>query len=129
MPSAGMELLIDTIKTTSQMVKGTDYGLEIELIGSAPNSLVWALKDFRQYEDYSMADDTGSPVVLVSKTDDELDLQDDYIGQTITISEEWGWNSALPPDLLRWWVKRRPDIEMHEWLILIREDLIALSEE
>ena len=76
-----------------------------------------------------MENDIGSPVVLVSKMESELELKDDYIGQTITIGEEWGWDSALPPEPLKWWVKRRPATEMHEWLILIRQDMISLSEE
>jgi hypothetical protein len=58
-----------------------------------------------------------------------LTLQDDYIGQTIAIEEEWGWDSALPPELLKWWIIRQPPKILDEWLILVRQDLVTLDED
>ena len=127
-PSGGLALMLDTIKTTSQMATGTDHEVDIEIIGAAPTSLIWALRDFQPSDRVSL-DDRGSSVVLIRKSGTDLSLEDDYIGQTIAIGEEWGWDSALPPELLKWWVKRQPPIVLDEWLILIRQDIAYLGEE
>jgi hypothetical protein len=127
-PSVGMELMLETIKTTSQMATGTDHEVDIEIIGAAPTSLIWALRDFQPSDRVSL-DDKGSSVVLIRKSGTDLSLQDDYIGQTIAIGEEWGWDSALPPELLKWWVKRQPPVVLDEWLILVRQDISNLDEE
>ena len=128
-PTVGMGLLIETIKTTSQAATGTDHALDIELVGKAPYSLIWALRDFQSSEGILVGDDGSSPVVLVSKSESDLALQDNYIGQTIAIGEEWGWDSALPPELLKWWIIRQPPTLFDEWLILVRQDLATLDED
>jgi hypothetical protein len=128
-PSAGMGLLLETITTTSQASTGTDHALSIELIGRAPYSLIWALRDFQSSEGILVDENRSSPLVLVSKLENNLTLQDDYIGQTIAIEEEWGWDSALPPELVKWWIIRQPPKILDEWLILVRQDLVTLDED
>jgi hypothetical protein len=128
-PTVGMDLLMDTIITTSQEVTGTDHGLGIELVGTAPHSLIWALRDFHPSGGILVAENGSSPVVLVSKSESDLALQVDYIGQTIAIEERWGWDSPLPPELLKWWIIRQPPTLLDEWLILVRQDLATLDED
>lgn len=126
-PTAGLELLMDTLKTTSQFATGTAEGIEVELIGDAPYSLVWALREYQPQGRISVDGGMASPVVLVPETGAELILQDDYVGQTIAIAEEWGWFSALPPEFLKWWIKRQPPTLLDNWLILIRQDIAFLN--
>jgi hypothetical protein len=122
-PSAGQELLVETLEATSQSTTGTRAGLHIDILSDAPYSLIWALRDFQPPENLPGRDAEGPPVVLVSKEDNEPVLIADYVGQTIAIGEEWGWRSALPPEFLRWWIKRQPPRSFDEWLILIRQDI------
>jgi hypothetical protein len=128
-PSVGMGLMIETIKTTSQAVKGEDHALQVEILGKAPYALIWALRDFDAFKGLPDGENTGSPLVLVSKPENDLALQDDYIGQTMVIAEEWGWDSDLPPSLLKWGIKRQAPTLFDEWLILVRQDLASLDEE
>jgi hypothetical protein len=126
-PSAGLKIMTDTIETISQSATGTDHGLNIEIIGTAPPSMMWALRDFQPVAGLTLGEGGSSPVILAPQSESDLLLQEDYLGQTIAIGEEWDWSSAFPPDFLRWWVKQQLPIDQDEWLILIRQDIVFLN--
>jgi hypothetical protein len=125
-PSQGLQLLLDTLETTSSSSKGAEEGLNVEIIGEAPAYLLWTLREYRPQSQSVAEDGQASPVVLVEVDQRELKLQADYVGQTLAIGEKWGWRSALPPDFLKWWIKRDPVTLSSEWLILIRQDIALL---
>ena len=127
-PSQGLHLLVDTLETTSSSSKGAEEGLNLEIIGEAPAYLLWALREYPPHSNSVSEDGQAAPVVLVEADQRELILQADYVGQTLAIGQKWGWRSALPPDFLKWWIKRDPATFSSEWLILIRQDIALLLE-
>jgi 4-amino-4-deoxy-L-arabinose transferase-like glycosyltransferase len=127
--SDGLPLLINTLEATSQMTTGTHAGLPVRLMGQAPHSLEWALREYRVFEGAMESETSASPIVLTEEGTAELTLPADYVGQTIDIGEMWGWNSALPPSFWKWWVERNPSTLSQRWLILVRQDIAFLQEE
>jgi len=125
-PSQGLRFLVDTVETTSQSSKGVDEGLNVEIIGEAPTYLIWALREYRPQVGSEGGGLAASPIILVKADKPELILQADYVGQTIAIGEKWGWDSILPPDFLKWWVRRNPPTLTDEWLVLIRQDIALI---
>jgi hypothetical protein len=125
-PSKGLSLLVDTVESTSHSTKGVNEGLRMEIIGEAPSYLLWAMREYQPHSEANLDDSLASPVVLVEGDSSELALQADYIGQTITIGNRWGWVSIVPPDIFKWWVKRTLPTVPEEWLVLIRQDIAFL---
>jgi hypothetical protein len=55
-------------------------------------------------------------------------LAQDYLGQSFTIGERWGWDGWLPPDFLRWLMQHRAPTAAERWLLLVRSDLAGAGE-
>jgi hypothetical protein len=127
-PSQGLELLVDTIESTSHSTKGVDEGLSVEILGETPPFLLWALRGYPHYVRSETGESVASPVILVQGDQPDLILRADYVGQTIAIGERWRWETMLPPDFFKWWVKRDPPTFSEEWLVLIRQDIAFLLE-
>jgi hypothetical protein len=93
-----------------------------------PPSLIWALRDFAPFTttDSGMAE--SPPVILTRADTTQPELAADYLGQTVAIGEQWEFSGAVPPDVVRWWWRRRlPAIE-DPWLLLVRADVATLGE-
>ena len=56
------------------------------------------------------------------------DLPGEYLGQSVTIGENWGWTGFVPPDVLRWLVIREMPIAPDRWVLLVRNDIAGVEE-
>jgi hypothetical protein len=122
-----MDLLVETLQDLSQSTVGSAHGLEIELFDPPPPSLAWAVREYDAFFVQSDLNGFGAPVVLAQEREGEIQLPAEYIGQSITIGEAWGWDPPVPNDLLAWWVRREAPTRFIRWLILVREDVALLD--
>jgi hypothetical protein len=122
----GQRLLAHSLRMISQAQTGQTEDLALRFLSPPTPGLGWELRDFRLAGD----DPAGlSPqVVLTPEGEEPPALAEDYLGQSFTIGERWGWDSWLPPDLLRWLVARQAPTEAERWLLLVRSDLAGAGE-
>ena len=55
-------------------------------------------------------------------------LPGEYLGQSVTIGESWGWTGWLPPDLMSWLVVRDAPTVPDRWVLLVRKDVVGVEE-
>lgn len=120
--SDGLFILENTLETVAEMTKGIQGSLSVDFYDPPPPSVLWALRNDGTL--YSSAAGDSADVVLAREGDRELNLAEDYLGQSLSLGESWGWLSALPPDFLRWWFDRDPPVVSHRWWVLFRSDLV-----
>ena len=116
----GLASLMQTLESTSELSTGSNSGLALQILGPAPSSLKWALRDQQKAQDPAQI---APAIVLAKEIEDEPQLIADYIGQGLVIGESWGWDSTLPPNFIRWWITREAPVEFDRWWILIRDDI------
>jgi hypothetical protein len=124
--TAGVRLLGDSLERVSQAQTGRSDALPVRLISPASPSLAWELRRFRLAPDDAV--ETAPPLVLTPEGGEPPALAEDYLGQSFTIEESWGWEGLLPPDFLNWLVSRRAPTEAVRWLLLVRSDLAGAGE-
>lgn len=124
--TTGLRLLGHSLRMVSQAQTGRAEALPLRLAASAPAGLAWELRDFAPAGDDSQG---GAPqLVLTPEEPQPPALQDDYLGQSFTISETWNWDTLLPPNFIRWLVVRKAPTEPVRWLMLVRSDLAGAGE-
>lgn len=116
----GLLSLMQTLESTSELSTGSNSGLALQILGPAPSSLKWALRDHKKAKDPAQI---APPIVLLREIEGEPQLIADYVGQALVIGESWGWDSTLPPNFIRWWITKEAPVESERWWILIREDI------
>ncbi|NIM92538.1 MAG: hypothetical protein GTO18_02325 [Anaerolineales bacterium] len=124
----GLQVMVKSLITTSQSSTGTSYELPLQVEGSTPFSIAWALREYPSFQYETGSVEGASPIVIAKGDANELALNDEYVGQTIVIAEEWGWSSPLPPEFFIWLFNRNPPIEQDTWLILARDDIAFFGE-
>jgi hypothetical protein len=122
-----LPLLVRTLETFSQASTGRTDSIPVDLRGEPPASLAWALRRFPRAARVSAAD-TEQPLVVLAREWEPTQLGADYLGQSFTIAEHWGWGGILPSDPVTWMVRREGRAFPERWLLLLRDDLASLGE-
>ena len=52
----------------------------------------------------------------------------EYLGQSVSIGEHWGWTGWWPPELLFWWVTREAPTLPDRWVLLVRPDIAGVEQ-
>ena len=117
----GLQTLGESLRTISSAETGRRNSLPVELRDSPTPALAWELRDYPEYQSGGQ----GSPVVIVREG---ADLPGDYLGQSVTIGESWGWLGVAPPDLLAWWLNRELPVVPDRWVLLVRKDVARVEE-
>lgn len=121
----GLSLLIGSLESASLAELGRADSLDVEVRDGASPALAWALRDFER-----VASQEGiPPSAVVARASASLNtLMAEYYGQVMAIHEHQDWSGALPPDPIRWWVRRNAPTFPERWIVLIRSDIASLGE-
>jgi hypothetical protein len=125
--TAGLELLVETVENISIAETGTKASLTLEFAEPPSPALAWALRDYALFDHNLEVMGKGAPIVITRATQDRPGLEDDYLGQTVTIGEDWSGTGAFPPNFLTWFVTRKAPSAEERWLLLVRKDLAILE--
>jgi hypothetical protein len=115
-------ILEETLKRLSEAETGRDDSMLVEVYGDITPTIAWVLRDFPK------AGAVPPDVFLIPETQARPVLPVEYRGQVLTLGESWGWSEALPPDLIRWWVRREVPVRSENWILFARQDLGGLQE-
>jgi hypothetical protein len=116
----GLTALQETLRALSRAETGQPDALPIEVRDPPPPALSWAIRDYPEFEG------SDSPAIVITREGEAL--PGEYLGQSVTIGESWGWNGWLPPDLLRWLVIRDAPTVVDRWVLLVRKDVAGVEE-
>jgi 4-amino-4-deoxy-L-arabinose transferase-like glycosyltransferase len=124
----GIRQLVEILESTALASFGRKDELELRVEGELPSSVAWALDGFRPETTRLWQDQDQVPAILLPENAEDPKLEADYMGQTVTLGERWGWQGALPPDPVAWWITRRAPTLQDRWLVLIRADIATLGQ-
>jgi hypothetical protein len=127
-PADGLPLMVQTLEHTALAYSGQRHRLPIDVQGEVPNSLAWALRTFQQAEGGTSFGVEATPVIVAPEISAATSLPADYIGQNLGVRQTRAWNSALPPNLLGWWIRRDVPVEMDQWVLWVRVDIASFGE-
>ena len=116
----GLYALRESLRTLSRADTGQPDALPIEMRDRPSSALAWATRDYPVFEG------PGSPAIVITR--EGAPLPSEYLGQSITIGESWGWTGWLPPDLISWLVVRDSPTVPNRWVLLVRKDVAGVEE-
>ncbi|MFQ5922007.1 MAG: hypothetical protein ACE5M4_04120 [Anaerolineales bacterium] len=116
----GLNALRESLRTLSRAETGQPHALPIEMRDHPSPALAWAIRD------YPMFEGSGSPAIVITR--EGAPLPGEYLGQSVTIGESWGWTGWLPPDLMSWLVIRETPTVPNRWVLLVRKDVAGVEE-
>jgi hypothetical protein len=119
-------LLANAISEISWQVKNSATGLSIMSTIEAP-ALQWYLRDMSQFNTGSSIDQTVSLEALITSSDDELELENNYTGTTYSYGRP---NSSHILDFwqaIRWWLFHESPVPINEekLILWLRSDLLG----
>jgi hypothetical protein len=127
-PSKGLPVLVHTLEHTATAHSGQRDTLPIDLQDKASPSMAWALRGFELVEGETAFGDEAPPVILAYENAVSTNLPADYIGQSLGIREARAWDTALPPEFLKWWIGREVPITIEPWVLWVRADIASFGE-
>ncbi len=116
----GLNALRESLRTLSRAETGQPDALPIEISDRPSPALAWATRDYPMYEG------SGSPAIILVR--EGAPLPGEYLGQSVTIGEGWGWIGGLPPNLMDWLVIRDMPTVPDRWVLLVRKDVAGFEE-
>ncbi len=116
----GLNALRESLQTLSLAETGRPDALPIEISDRPSPALAWATRDYPVYEG------SGEPAIIIVR--EGAPLPGEYLGQSVTIGESWGWTGGLPPDLVSWLVIRDTPTVADRWVLLVRKDVAGVEE-
>jgi hypothetical protein len=116
----GLNALRESLRTLSRAETGQPDALPIEMGDRPSSALTWATRDFPAFEG------SGSPAIVITR--EGAPLPGEYLGQSVTIGESWGWTGWLPPDLMSWLMVRDAPTVPDRWVLLVRKDVAGVEE-
>jgi hypothetical protein len=124
----GLYKLKDSLKIASQAHTGQDYEIGLHLSGEISPALAWALRDYHNVSPTVNLEGEAVPVALAPEHDISPAFEADYFGQSISVSQHWGWDGVLPEDVLSWWIRHDAPVVQERWILFIRADVFGNSE-
>jgi 4-amino-4-deoxy-L-arabinose transferase-like glycosyltransferase len=127
-PAEGLPLLVQSLEHTAMAHSGQRDMLPIDLQDEASASMAWALRDFELVKGDTAFGVEAPPVILAQEDAASAFLPADYIGQSLGIREIRAWDTALPPELLKWWIGREVPVTIEPWILWVRADIASFGE-
>ena len=122
----GLRDLVETIDSLSRAAAGRTAALPLQLEDQITPGLAWALRDYSAGDGSDLA--ANPPVVLMREGSGAGSLPSEYLGQSVSIGETWGWSGWGPPDLIQWWVTREAPTLPDRWVLLVRPDIAGVEQ-
>jgi hypothetical protein len=122
---AGLLDLRGTIDTLSKAETGRTAAIPLQFADPSTPALAWVL---RGYPPSDPADSAVNPPVILMREGSGAGLfPSEYLGQSVSIGEHWGWTGWWPPELVRWWVTREAPTLPERWVLLVRPDIAGVE--
>jgi len=123
---AGLLDLRETIDTLSKAETGRTGAIPLQFADPSTPALAWVL---RGYAPRGAADPAENPPVILMREGSGAGLfPSEYLGQSVSIGERWGWTGWWPPELLFWWVTREAPTLPDRWVLLVRPDIAGVEQ-
>jgi len=123
---AGLLDLRETIDTLSKAETGRTAAIPLQFADPSTPALAWVL---RGYAPRGAADPADNPPVILMQEGSGAGLfPSEYLGQSVSIGERWGWTGWWPPEFLSWWVTREAPTLPDRWLLLVRPDIAGVEQ-
>jgi hypothetical protein len=123
---AGLLDLRETIDTLSKAQTGRTAAIPLQFADPSTPALAWVL---RGYSPRSATDPAESPPVILMREGSGGGLfPSEYLGQSVSIGERWGWTGWWPPELAVWWVTRKAPTLPDRWVLLVRPDIAGVEQ-
>ena len=116
----GLSDLRESLSTLSRAETGRSDALPIETSDRPSPALAWATRNYPTHE--------GSENAAIILVREGAPLPGEYLGQSVTIGESWGWVGGLPPNLMNWLVIRELPTVPDRWVLLVRKDVAGVEE-
>jgi hypothetical protein len=116
----GLNDLRESLRTLSRAETGRSEALPIETNDQLSPALAWATRNFPAHEG------SENPAIILVR--EGAPLPGEYLGQSVTIGESWGWIGGLPPKLMNWLVIREAPTVPDRWVLLVRKDVGGVEE-
>ena len=127
-PTRAMPLMVNSLENAALAYSGHRHALPIEVQDDPPPSFAWALRNFQKSEGETAFGAEATPVVLTLDANQDVSLPADYIGQSLGVRELRAWDTALPPDIFRWWISRAAPTVVEQWVLWLRVDIASFGE-
>jgi hypothetical protein len=125
--SRGSQSMLHAYQAISQATTGRVDAMPVIMQGIPNFALSWIMRDVKPFASSEVALDPA-PIILAPELLEGPFLQAEYLGQTMPISERWGWDGLLPPDLLTWYLFRDSPVIEERWILYARSDIAGLGE-
>ena len=116
----GLNDLRESLSTLSWAETGRSDALPIETSDQPSPALAWATRNYPTHEG------SENPAIILVR--EGAPLPGEYLGQSVTIGESWGWVGGLPPNLMGWLVIRESPTVPDRWVLLVRKDVAGVEE-
>jgi hypothetical protein len=120
--------LLESMRVGSLKEHGADDGISFYASERIPPSMAWYLRDFERAESVFEPEKGYVPAILYRSESEPPQTGAGYIGQDFAVRERKGWQTELPANFLAWWFKRDAPVERDHWVLLLRSDLVDLSQ-
>jgi hypothetical protein len=127
-PARALPLMVNSLENAALAYSGHRYTLPIRVQDDPPPSFAWALRHFQKAEGQTTFGVEAAPVVLTLDANQEVNLPADYIGQSLAVRELRAWETALPPDIFRWWISRTAPTAAEHWVLWLRIDIASFGD-
>lgn len=125
--SRSSQSMVQAYHALSQATTGRIDALPVSVQGNPNPALSWVVRDFQPFSASEIALDPA-PIILAPELLEGPFLQAEYLGQTMSMSERWGWSGVLPPDVLDWLFLRDSPVIEERWILYARSDIAGLGE-
>ncbi len=127
-PTRGLSILVETLERTAMAHTGQVDQLQIAVKAEPSASIAWALRAFQKSGREAAFGLEAAPAILMRERGGDAELPADYVGQSLGLRVKRGWNSILPPNWIRWWVKGEVPTELETWVLWVRADVASFGE-
>jgi len=117
------DAIISPVAEISDRAMGEQTEVDIALIGSEQQSLLWALRNFVDLKNYATLPQALQPSVIISSDDLAGEVSASYRGTETSVLAEPAWNSMGYSDVLNWMITRKAPIQAKNLILWIRSDL------
>jgi len=117
------DAIISPIEEISGRALGEQTEVDIALIGSDQQSLLWTMKKFVDLKNYATLPQALQPSVIISSNDLSGEVSASYRGTETSVYTEPAWGSMGISDVLIWMITRKTPIQAQNLNLWIRSDL------
>jgi hypothetical protein len=124
----GIPLMLQTLELASEAETGFGDAVSVQVMDQIPGALAWALRDYGRPSSDQLLVGHAPVAALTPATALPESMGEAYIGQTLAVSERWGWDGVLPPEVSRWLVLGDAPVVQDRWILMVRADVFGAAE-